>query len=130
MVEEEAYSCPILILYHRWVKNFKFWVGIGIGILGWDFGFGILGLEFWVWDFGFVKRILGLGFWVWNFGFVKRMYQVGGVHDSCVPACRKTRPVKGKGKGKGKGKPAPRQGAEKSFLKNRKKVVDNSNLVC
>nr|DAJ92070.1 MAG TPA: Protein of unknown function (DUF3088) [Caudoviricetes sp.] len=42
MVGEEAYSCPILILYHRWVRNFKFWVPKFI-----------LDLEFWVWNFRF-----------------------------------------------------------------------------
>ena len=76
------YSCPIFILYHRWVRNFKFWVPKFI-----------LDLE---------RDKIGSKIY-----FVKRMYQVGGVHDSCVPACRKTFPVKGKGKGKGKGKPAP-----------------------
>ena len=33
----------------------------------WDFGFMVLGLEFWVKCLGF--RVLGLGFWVKRLGF-------------------------------------------------------------
>lgn len=66
----DAYSCPILILYHRWVRNFKFWVPKFI--LGLEFwvGFGILDLE---------RDEIGSKIY-----FVKRMYQVGGGAKSPV----------------------------------------------
>ena len=67
---------------------------------GWgisNFGFGILGR---VWDWIDSKIY-----------FVKRMYQVGGVHDSCVPAFRKISPPREKqsgGDGGGDGTETPR----------------------
>ena len=99
-----VHHLPIFILYHKWVRNFKFWVPKFI-----------LGLEFWVWNFDFVRRM--------NQGCAGRklplllflkpfprwiLYKIGSV---CLPK-----------------RPAPRK--EKKDSANIAKIVDCHFSVC